>query len=96
MTQEICKQVRARALTRTQKQIILENRNLFAANIARLPGMEGTSVRQISDFLRQHPAGQPNPHEELADHIERYIREHGLPAKHGGVMGYIKYLRDQI
>lgn len=96
MTRTTTKPTRTQALTRDQKQIILDNRNLFAANIARLPGMEGSSVRQISDFLRQHPAGQPNPHQELADHIERHIREHGLPAKHGCVVGYIKYLRDRV
>lgn len=84
---------KARPLTPEQKKTIMNNRDKFPADIARLEGMAGTTPRQISDYLRQHPDGTPNPHADLADAIENYIRQYGLPSKHGGVIEYIKHLR---
>ncbi len=86
---------RAKPLTPEQKRTICENRERFPADIARMPGMDGTTTRQISDYLRLHPAGEPNPHAELADHLEEYIRQFGLPSKYGNVMAYVRYIRAQ-
>ena len=80
-------------LTIEQKTIIQENREkMFASEIQRLPGMEGTTVRQIGDFLRRR--GHVNP-QKLADTLEEWIREDGLPANYASVMQYLKYLREK-
>lgn len=81
----------AAPLTDEQKSIIRKNPNLYAATIMTLPGMEGTTKRQIETYQRK-------PHEVnaqcLADALERYIGDNGLPQPYSsGVIGYIRYLR---
>ena len=81
---------RAPPLTAEQKEICRENRTRFPTDIARLPGMEGTTPRQIADYLRKP---EHNEHAVLADQLEKYIEHNGLPTKHSGVISFIRYLR---
>ena len=80
-------------LTATQKGIITENKDKFPADIAKLPGMTGTTVRQISEYLRrtQNPCNQQAS--KLADCIQAFIDKNGLPAEYAKVFAYLRYLR---
>lgn len=86
---------RALPLTEIQKSIILENTEIFDSDICKLPGMERTTVRQIADYRKRITRPSTSDHRALADHLTEYIKNHGLPAKFGDVMGYINYLREQ-
>lgn len=86
---------RAYPLTDAQKAIIRDNPETLDAKISRLPGMEGTTVRQISDYRKRITRPSESEHRKLADHLTQYIQTHGLPSKFGDVIGYINYLREQ-
>lgn len=84
---------RAAPLTTEQKRICRANSGMFASDIAKLPGMEKTTKRQISDYLR---TPENNPHKALADMLEAHIADNGLPSQYSsGVIGYIRYLRSK-
>ena len=82
--------MRAQPLTRDQKEIIRHHRNLFAADIMKLPGMENTTKRQIQMYQRN-----PGPSEEqiLAEAIETYVEKHGLASGYESVLAYAGYLK---
>jgi len=84
---------RAAPLTAEQKKIIRDNvSKYFPADLVKMQGMEGTTTRQISDYI--HTLTEYNPHAELADHIEQYIAANGLRQDCAdGVMKFVKYLR---
>lgn len=80
-------------MTAAQKQICLDNADMFPALICKLPGMEGTTSRQIADFLRKQR--QPSEELQLAEMLENYIQTHGLPREYGSVLKYIPYLKSR-
>jgi len=79
-------------LTIEQKEIIKANPSIFAADIMKMQGMEGTTKRQIQDYQRR--TGKSDE-ELLADDLEEYIGEYGLPKEYGSVMRYIRYLKSR-
>jgi len=81
------------ALTIEQKEIIKENSLKFAEDIMKIPGMKGTTKRQIRDFMRRI---EHSEEEYLANELEEYIEDHGLPKEHAGVMRYIRYLKRRM
>lgn len=81
-------------MTGAQKQICIDNENKFPAEICKLPGMEGTSSRQVADYLRKYR--KPSEERELADMLEDYIENHGLPREYGTVLKYVTYLRSRV
>lgn len=83
---------KAKPLTPEQKQIARSNPQLFAEQIAKLPGMEGTNKRQIADYLRR-PVN--NPYKDTADAIEKVISIDGLPRQYVGILEYVRYLRSK-
>lgn len=86
---------RAYPLTDAQKSIIELNSNLFDSKICNLPGMEGTSVRQVRDYRKRITRESDSEHRQMADHIERYIQHHGLPQQFGDVILWARYLREK-
>ena len=88
------KKPHALPLNPRQKQIIAENKDLFAADIIKLPGMENTSKRQVSDYQRELRNRPISDAEVLAASIRDYIEKHGLPAQYNAVFGYVKYLEN--
>jgi len=83
----------AAPLTFEQKEIIKANISQFAADIMKMPGMEGTSRRQIQDYQRRKGK---RDEEILIDDLEEYIGEHGLPQEFAAVMKYIRYLKGRM
>jgi len=65
---------------------------MMDASITALPGMEGTSARQVKDY-RLKISSTENDALQLAAALESYIAAHGLPAQYGAVLPYISYLR---
>lgn len=78
-------------MTSVQKQICLDNAGMFPALIAKLPGMEGTTQRQIADYLRKKPT--ESQEHKLVEMLDDYIQTHGLPREYGSVLKYLEYLR---
>ena len=81
----------AAPLTLKQKEIILDNREKFASAIAVLPSMEGCTPRQINMFQKRIDG---NKELVLADMLEAYVAENGVPKEFGAVVRYIRYLRE--
>jgi len=81
------------ALTIEQKEIIKANPSKFAGDIMKMEGMEGTTKRQIQDYQRRK--GKTDE-EFLADNMEEYIRDHGLPKEYGCIMMYLRYLKRRM
>ena len=81
----------AAPLTLKQKEIILQNKEKFASAIALLPGMEGCTPRQINMFQKRIAGSK-----ELfvADVLEEYLSENGVPKEYAAVVRYIRYLRE--
>ena len=79
-------------LTIEQKEIIRSHPELYASQIIKLEGMEGTTKRQVEMYSRK-----PRDPEAkcLAECFEHYIEEHGLPYEYSSVYKYIKYLKAQ-
>lgn len=84
---------RAYPLTDTQKSIIEENLDLWDAGICKLTGMEGTTVRQVRDYRRRITRESISEHRKLADHIDEYIKQYGLPRQYGNVIAWARFLR---
>lgn len=84
---------RAYPLTEAQKAIIENNLDLWEADVCKLEGMEGTTVRQVKDYRRRIVRFSESEHRNLADHIEQYIKHNGLPREYGIVLAYAQYLR---
>lgn len=80
-------------MTSAQKQICIENANKFPADICKMPGMEGTSSRQVADYLRK--SRMPSEELQLADMLEKYIQNHGLPREYGSVLKYLSFLKSR-
>lgn len=80
-------------LTEAQKSIIESHLDEWDADICKLDGMQGTSVRQVKDYRRRICRDSESEHRKLADHIEQYIRDNGLPREYGVVLAYAQYLR---
>ena len=87
---------KATPLTESQKRIIRENyENMMDRSICALPGMEGTTARQVKDYRLKVSKPQTTDAAVLASALEDYISSHGLPARYGAVIPYISYLRAQ-
>lgn len=84
---------RAYPLTDAQKAIIENNLDMWDADVCKLAGMEGTTVRQVRDHRRRISRMSESEHRKLADHIEQYIKENGLPREYGVVISWAQYLR---
>lgn len=84
---------RAYPLTEAQKSIIENHLDLWDAELCKLDGMEGATVRQVKDYRRRITKDSESEHRKLADHIERYIRDNGLPREYGVVLAYAQYLK---
>lgn len=84
---------RAYPLTDTQKSIIENNLDVWDTELCKLPGMENTTVRQVRDYRRRITRESRSVHRELADHIEQYIKDNGLPREYGAVISWAQYLR---
>lgn len=84
---------RAYPLTEAQKAIVEENLGLFDSKICQLKGMEGTTIRQVKDYRKRITRESVSEHRQLADHIEQYIRQNGLPREYGAVISWARYLR---
>jgi len=80
-------------LTIAQKTIIQNNLSKFSADIMKLPGMEGTSRRQIQDYRKRIGTSDE---EYLVDVLEEYIAVHGLPLEFSCIMRYIRYLKTRM
>lgn len=85
--------IRSPNLTERQKEICRQNCNRFPAEIITLYGMEGTSKRQVAEYLRK-PGVIPLDH-ELADDIDTWIVRNGLPQQYSAVLDFVAYLRDK-
>lgn len=84
---------KAKPLTAEQKQICRENSStMFADQITQLPGMEGTTKRQVADYLR---TPDDNKYAIMADMLEQFIASDGLPRQYSAVIGYVRYLRSK-
>ncbi|HJJ49867.1 MAG TPA: hypothetical protein O0X25_04540 [Methanocorpusculum sp.] len=82
---------RATPLTDEQISIIRGNQEtMLPADISHLPGMEGTTVRQIRECQRRKPDLDA---QFVADTFEAWIARDGLPGKFAILMHYIQYLR---
>lgn len=81
-------------MTSAQKQICKDNQNCFPADICKMPGMDGTTPRQIADYLRK--IRQPSEESKLADMLEKYIQNHGLPCEYGAVLKYLSFLKSRV
>ena len=84
---------RAYPLTDTQKSIIENNLNVWDAELCKLPGMENTTVRQVRDYRRRILHESESEHRKLADHIDEYIKQYGLPRQYGNVIAWARFLR---
>lgn len=84
---------RAYPLTDTQKSIIENNLDVWDSELCKLPGMENTTVRQVRDYRRRFMRESESEHRKLADHIEQYIKNNGLPREYGIVLTYAQYLK---
>lgn len=84
---------RAYPLTDTQKSIIENNLDVWDTELCKLPGMENTTVRQVRDYRRRFMRESESEHRKLADHIEQYIKNNGLPREYGIVLTYAQYLK---
>lgn len=79
-------------LTEEQKAIIRDHPELYAAQIVKLKGMEGTTKRQVEMYAKK--PRQPEA-QCLAECLERYIEEHGLPSEYAPVFKFLRYLKTQ-
>ena len=86
---------RALPLTENQKAIIRDNTSRFDADIIKLPGMEGTTTRQVSDYRKKVTRPSTSDARQLATALEQYISDHGLPSQYGIVLKYMHYLQEQ-
>lgn len=84
---------RAYPLTDTQKSIIENNLDVWDAELCKLPGMENTTVRQVRDYRRRFMHESESEHRKLADHIDEYIKQYGLPRQYGNVIAWARFLR---
>ena len=84
---------RAYPLTDTQKSIIENNLDVWDAELCKLPGMENTTVRQVRDYRRRILHESESEHRKLADHIDEYIKQYGLPRQYGNVIAWARFLR---
>ena len=82
---------RAAPLTEEQMAIIREKQDvMLPVDISQLPGMEGTTVRQIRECQRKKPDLDA---QFVADTFEAWIAEDCLPGRFSILMHYIQYLR---
>lgn len=95
MNKKTQKPPHATPLTDSQKEIIATNINLFDVEISKLPGMDGTTPRQIADYRKRISRPSDSEHRKLAEHLEAYIQHNGLPSRFGDVIQYLKYLRER-
>lgn len=95
MTQTQNGQQRATPLTEAQKATIRNNTEKFDSDIVKLPGMGGTTPRQVGDYRKKITRPSESDHRRLADQLTKYIQDHGLPARFGDVIPYIQYLRER-
>ena len=82
------------SMTEKQKLICIAHESMFSEDIIKLDGMAGVSKRQVRDYLHlvaQHPEGR-----QLAERIEAYIEQNGLPKEFAAVIGYIRYLKTVV
>ena len=90
---------RKEVLTDAQKQIIIDNIDLFPAQIKQIPGMEGSQITRsiIANYQKRAKIEkEPDAKKELADALQRYMDLHGLPSRFHGknnVTGFLGFLR---
>ncbi|MBE6506410.1 MAG: hypothetical protein E7Z72_00590 [Methanocorpusculum parvum] len=86
---------RAHPLSDSQKRIIENNLGKWDKDICQLDGMAGTTPRQIADYRKRITRTSQSEHRQLAEHLQNYIRDNGLPSKYGAVISYIDYLQNK-
>jgi len=78
-------------LTVKQKDIIKEHMGkMFPVNICKMDGMEGTTKRQVADYIRSMP--ERVDAELVIWTLETWIETHGLKVDYSS--GVMKFLRD--